>query len=606
MVATIRFAGDSGDGMQLAGQQFAETCGSSGYEVNTFPDYPSEIRAPEGTLYGVSAYQVHFGVSGLYTMGDALDVLVVMNAASLKVNLPLVRKGGVIIADVSGFDDGRLALAKFSASPLVDGSLADYNVISLDIPKIFRTKGRSEAFTVRDLARTRNVFVLGVSYGMFGLSPASTIAWFEKKFGSRPQIKDANLHALSLGVEEGTHAFSGRPQTIASAAKTKGRYRTISGNEAVALGLVAASKKSGLPLFLGTYPITPATDILHYLSHLKNFGVRHLQAEDEIAGICSAIGAAYGGNLAATTTSGPGLSLKAEALGLAVMTELPLIVVDVQRAGPSTGLPTKPEQSDLLMTLFGRHGEAPLPVVAAANPADCFELTLEAARLALKYMTPVILLSDGYVGQATMRWRVPEEEGLPEVKAYFATSLTGFAPYKRDEQTLRRQWAIPGFEGMEHRIGGLEKEDGSGNVSHDPVNHEKMVRLRSEKIARIAHDIPPALPEGAAEGELLVISWGSTYGAAKAAFEAIRADGASVSFLQLRHLNPFPANLGDVLSRFSRIVVPELNSGQLKMLLQATFLRKVDGINKIQGKPFTADELTLKFRSLLIQNEIHV
>ncbi len=605
--ATIRFAGDSGDGMQLVGTQFSETSGFAGNEVRTFPDYPSEIRAPEGTLYGVSAFQVHFGTQHIYTPGDVIDVLVAMNAASLKVNIPNLRKGGIIIANTEGFDARNLGLAKYATNPLEDESLHDYEVHSLDISKEIKVALAGSSLPPKLMAKTKNIFALGLTYWLFHRPLEPTVNWINKKFKGKDETILANVHALRAGWNYAEkHPSFQRQYVIDRSPLPPGRYRNLTGNEAVALGLVVAARKANLPLFLGSYPITPATDILHAISGYKKYGVKHLQAEDEIAGICSAIGAAYGGNLAVTTTSGPGLSLKTEAMGLAVMTELPLIIVDVQRAGPSTGMPTKPEQSDLLMAMFGRHGEAPMPVLAAASPADCFAMTLEAARIALKYMTPVLLLSDGFIGQASEPWNIPAVENLPEIKAYFSTDREGFAPYKRDEVTLRRQWAIPGFEGMEHRIGGLEKEDGSGNVSQDPLNHEKMVKLRIEKIERIAADIPEAVVEGEQEGDVLLITWGSTFGAARTAFERLRAADYPVSFLHLKHLNPFPRNLGAIIKRFRRIVVAEMNTGQLQLLLQAKYVVPVTGIHKVQGKPFKSAELEEELLTLLNPNEILV
>jgi len=605
--ATIRFAGDSGDGMQLAGTQFSETSGFAGNEVNTFPDYPSEIRAPEGTLYGVSAFQVHFGTRNIHTSGDFIDVLVAMNAASLKVNIGNLRKGGIIIANTEGFDARNLTLAKYSANPLEDDSLQDYIVHAINISKELKAALNDLEVTSKLIAKTKNIFSLGIAYWLFHRPMEPTVNWINKKFKGKDDVILANVHALRAGwnYAEKSQAFE-KQYSIDRSPLPPGRYRNITGNEAVALGLVVAAKKANLPLFLGSYPITPATDILHAISGYKKYGVKHLQAEDEIAGICSAIGAAFGGSLAATTTSGPGLSLKTEAMGLAVITELPLIIVDVQRAGPSTGIPTKTEQSDLLMGMFSRHGEAPMPILAAAGSADCFDITLEAVRIALKYMTPVLILSDGYIGQASEPWKIPAVANLPDIKAYFTTDAENFAPYKRDEQTLRRQWAIPGFEGMEHRIGGLEKEDGTGNVSSDSINHEKMVRLRQAKVEGIANDIPEIVIEGDQEGDILLLSWGSTYGAAKTAFEKLKEKGTPVSFAHLRYMNPFPKNLGDILNRFQRVVVPELNMGQLQLLLQAKYLKPIIGIHKMQSKPFRSSELIEKLESLLTQKEILV
>ena len=605
--ATIRFAGDSGDGMQLVGTQFSETSGVAGNEVNTFPDYPSEIRAPEGTTYGVSAFQVHFGTHNIHTAGDFINVLVAMNASSLKVNLANLKKGGMIIANTEGFDTRNLALAKFKSNPLEDGTLKDYEVHALDITKELKVALKDVEVSSKLIDKTRNIFALGITYWLFHRPMEPTVNWINKKFKGKDDVVLANIHALRAGWNYAEKDTRFQKQYVVDRSPlAPGRYRNITGNDAIALGLVVAAHKANLPLFLGSYPITPATDILHAISGYKKYGVKHLQAEDEIAGICSAIGAAFGGSLAATTTSGPGLSLKTEAMGLAVMTELPLIVVDVQRAGPSTGIPTKTEQGDLLMGMFSRHGEAPMPILAASGSADCFDITLEAARIALKYMTPVLILSDGYIGQASEPWKIPSVNSLPEIKAYFATVPSNFAPYKRDEETLRRQWAVPGFEGMEHRIGGLEKEDGSGNVSSDSLNHEKMVWLRQEKVERIANDIPELVVEGEQEGDLLLLSWGSTYGAAKTAFERLKAKDTPISFANLRYMNPFPKNLGEILNRFQRVVIPELNMGQLKLLIQAKYLKPVIGINKMQGKPFKSVEIEEKLEGLITQKEIIV
>lgn len=605
--ATIRFAGDSGDGMQLVGTQFSETSGFAGNEVNTFPDYPSEIRAPEGTLYGVSAFQIHFGTRDIHTMGDFIDVLVAMNASSLKVNLRNMKKGGIIIANTEGFDSRNLSLAKYESNPLEDGTLKDYEVHTLDFEKVLKEALSDTDLPSKLISKTKNIFALGISYWLFHRPVDPTVNWINKKFKGKDDVILANIHALRAGwnYAEKSPAFQ-KQYIVDRSPLPPGRYRSITGNEAIALGLVVAARKANLPLFLGSYPITPATDILHAISGYKKYGVKHLQAEDEIAGICSAIGAAFGGSLAATTTSGPGLSLKTEAMGLAVMTELPLIIVDVQRAGPSTGIPTKPEQGDLLMGMFSRHGEAPMPILAASGSVDCFDITMEAVRIALKYMTPVLILSDGYIGQASEPWKIPSVASLPDIQVYFTTDPTNFAPYKRDEKTLRRQWAIPGFEKMEHRIGGLEKEDGSGNVSSDSFNHERMVYIRQEKINRIADDIPEAVVEGDQEGDLLMISWGSTYGAAKTAFERLKSKGHNLSFLNLRHLNPFPKNLGTILNRFHRVVVPELNMGQLQFLLQAKYLKPVIGIHKVQGKPFKSKEVEENLERILTENEIVV
>jgi 2-oxoglutarate ferredoxin oxidoreductase subunit alpha len=602
---TVRFAGDSGDGMQLVGTQFSDTSGFAGNEVNTFPDFPSEIRAPEGTLYGVSAFQVHFGTRHINTTGDFVDVLVAMNAASLKVNLANVREQGIIIVDTEGFDDRNLKLAGYTKNPLEDETLKNFNVFGINM-----TDELKKAFIELDIPskiiqRTKNIFALGITYWLFNRPLEPTVNWINKKFKDKEDLVLANVHSLQGGWNYAEKNPEFRKQYIVDKSDLPpGKYRSITGNQAVALGLVVAATKAKLPLFLGSYPITPATDILHAISGYKKYGVKHLQAEDEIAAITSAMGAAFGGSLAVTTTSGPGLSLKTEAIGLAVMTELPLIIVDVMRAGPSTGLPTKTEQSDLMQAMYGRHGEAPLPVLAASGSADCFNMTMEAARLALKYMTPVMLLTDGYIGQSSEPWRIPELDKLAEIEPNFATDPSTFKPYLRNPDTLSRLWAVPGMQGMEHRIGGLEKEDGSGVVSHDPSNHQKMVELRQRKVDGIANDIPELEVMGEPEGDILLLSWGSTYGAAKSAVLKLKAAGYNLSFANLRYLNPFPKNLGDVLHRFERVVVPELNLGQLKNLIQAKYLKPVIGINKVQGKPFKSVELEEKLIMLLTMNDI--
>lgn len=601
---TVRFAGDSGDGMQLIGTLFSDTSGFAGNEVNTFPDYPSEIRAPEGTLYGVSAFQVHFGTKNINTTGDYIDVLVVMNASSLKVNLPNLRKDGVIIANTNGFDDKNLKLAGYTDNPLEDQSLEKYKLYAIDIDKEIKTELSDLGLPPKLVKRTKNIFALGITYWMFNRPLENTVDWINRKFKNKEDVILANVRVLNAGWNFAQNNPNlTRQYKIEKASLLPGKYRNITGNQAVALGLVVASRKADLPLFLGSYPITPATEILQAISGYKKYGVKHLQAEDEIAGVTSAIGAAFGGSLAVTTTSGPGLSLKTEAIGLAVMTELPLIIVDVQRAGPSTGLPTKPEQADLFQAMYGRHGEAPLPVLAAASSSDCFTMTLEAARIALKYMTPVILLTDGYIGQATEPWRIPDINELKDIKPQFATDPSSYAPYKRDAETLSRPWAIPGVEGLEHRVGGLEKRDITGEVSHDPLNHQKMVELRKAKIERIAQDIPKVKLDGEKEGDLLLLSWGSTYGAAKTAFDRLRRQGLKVSFVHLKYLNPFPENLGEVLFNFKRILIPELNLGQLKSIIQSRFLIPVIGLNLVQGRPFKSVEIEEKITELLNTKE---
>lgn len=600
--ATIRFAGDSGDGMQLSGSQFSNTSGSFGNDVNSFPDYPSEIRAPEGTLYGVSAYQIQFASKKINTFGDYIDVLVAMNASSLKVNLAKVKEGGIIIANTDGFDEKNLNLAKYASNPLEDGSLSKYKLFKIDMIKVLHHVLGNMELSPKDIDRTKNIFALGLTYWLFNRPMEPTVKWLNEKFGRKQKVLQANLHALQAGWDFGASRDEFSFQfSLRKAELEPGIYRNITGNEAVAIGLVVASRKAELPLFLGSYPITPATEILHHISSYKKHGVKHLQAEDEIAGICSAIGASYGGYLSATTTSGPGLSLKVEAIGLAIMLELPLIIVNVQRGGPSTGLPTKPEQADLLMAMYGRHGEAPLPIIAANNASDCFHATIEATRIALKYMTPVILLTDGYIAQGTNPFKIPDLDKLPSMKPQFITDPENYQPYKRDAETLARMWAVPGTPGMEHRIGGLEKEDLTGLVSQDPLNHQRMVDLRAKKIEGIANDIPPAEVIGEQEGDLLIIGWGGTFGAISDAVSKLREEGKKVSYCHLRHLNPLPKNIGDIISKFKRILIPELNSGHLRMMLEAKFLIRMIGLNKIQGLPLKAYEVEAKVNELLNQ-----
>ena len=602
--AAIRFAGDSGDGMQLSGTQFSDTSAGLGNEVNTFPDYPSEIRAPEGTLYGVSAYQINFGSKKTNTPGDSIDVLVAMNASSLKVNLQHVKKGGLVIVNKAGFKDKNLKLAKYEVNPLIDGSLKDYQVFAYDINEEVRRVLQNHDLHVKIVDRTKNIFALGLTYWLFSRPLEASIKWLEKKFAKDPAVRDANITVLKAGYNFGAQGQDMIVRYhVKPAEMPKGIYRNITGNNAVALGLVAAAKKADIPLFLGSYPITPATEILHFISGYKKYGVKHMQMEDEIAGITSAIGASYGGCLAATSTSGPGLSLKVEAIGLAVMLELPLIIVDVQRAGPSTGLPTKPEQSDLLMAMWGRHGEAPLPVLCANTSTDCFDMTIEAARIALKYMTPVILLTDGYLAQGSEAWLVPNIDDLPDLKVKFADNPEGFGPYRRDPVTHARPWAVPGTPGMEHRIGGLEKENITGLVCHEPLNHQLMCEMRAEKIANIENDIPLATLDGDESGELLVITWGSTHGAMKNALDLVRGNGFKVTHCSLNYINPLPKNLGEIMSKFNRILVPEMNLGQLSIVLQAKFLRPIIGLHKIQGNTFTAAEIQEKIEELLTAKE---
>ena len=598
--ATIRFAGDSGDGMQLAGTQFTNTTAILGNDLSTLPDYPAEIRAPQGTTSGVSGFQIHFGSTEINTPGDSCDMLVAMNAAALKVNLPSLIKGGSIIANTDGFNDKNLKLAGYSSNPLKDESLSTYQVFEVDITKLTITSLQEMNLSSKLVDRSKNFFALGMMYWLYDRPLEPTLKWLAEKFADKPDIREANIRVLKAGWNYGetTELFKVR-YAVAPARLAPGKYRNITGNQAAAWGLMAAAQKAKIDLFLGSYPITPASDILHELSIYKNFRVKTFQAEDEIAGITSAIGASFAGALGATTTSGPGFSLKTEALGLAVMVELPLVVVNVQRGGPSTGLPTKTEQADLLQALYGRNGEAPIPVIAAATPSDCFNAIYESVRIAIKYMTPVICLTDGYLGNGSEPWFIPDYEKLPDISPHFITDPEGFFPYERDAVTLARPWAIPGTPGLEHRIGGLEKQNISGNINYEPENHELMVHLRSEKVARIANDIPPAEVEGDQQGDVLVVGWGSTYGAIKTAVQRHRAKGHRVSLLHLRYLNPMQKNIGEIISRFKTILVPELNLGQLIKIIRANYLVPAVGLNKVQGAPFLAEEIELKIDELI-------
>lgn len=593
----VRFSGDSGDGMQLTGMQFTETAALFGNDLSTFPDYPSEIRAPMGTVAGVSGYQVHFGSTDIYTPGDAYDVIVAMNAAALKVDLPRLKKGGIIIANIQGFDKKNLGLANYpdGANPLDDGTLDNYIVHKVDVTKHTKECLVDSGLGTKEIDRSKNMFVLGLLFWMFDKPLDNTIQFIKDKFSKKPEIADANIKTLQAGYDFGdnTEIFPTRFR-VSPAKLPPGTYRNITGNHATAIGLIAAAERATLPLFIGSYPITPATDILHELSKYKGNGVKTFQAEDEIAGICSAIGASYAGNLAVTTTSGPGMSLKTEAMGLATILEIPLVIVNVQRGGPSTGLPTKTEQADLLMAMHGRHGEAPLPVIAASSPSDCFDTIFEACRIAVEHMTPVIFLSDGYIANGSEPWRFPTVDQLGSIQPKFKTSLEEneeLMPYKRDEN-LVRPWIIPGTKGLEHRIGGLEKQHETGNVSYDAVNHELMVHLRAEKIQKIAADIPLAYPEcGPEKGELAVLGWGSTYGAIKTAVKELLKEGHDVAHIHLRYINPFPENLGELLAVYERVLIPEINSGQLLQLIRSKFLVPAVGYSKVQGLPFTTAEI---------------
>jgi len=597
----IRFAGDSGDGMQLTGTQFTNTSALVGNDLSTLPDFPAEIRAPAGTMAGVSAFQVRIADHDIHTPGDAPDVLVAMNPAALKKNLPDLKPNGVLIVNTDEFNGRNFAKAGYDADPLQDGSLEGFRLYEVALTTLTRRTLEDTELDTKAKDRCKNFFALGMVYWMFSRPLDKTTAWLERKFAKRPDLADANVRVLKAGFNfaDTTEIFQVRYE-VEPAVSAPGTYRNVLGNSALALGFVAASRRSGLPLFLGAYPITPASSLLHELAGYKQFGVTTFQAEDEIAAVCAAIGASFGGALAVTASSGPGIALKAEAIGLAVMIELPLVIVDVQRGGPSTGLPTKTEQSDLLQVLFGRNGESPLPVLAASSPKDCFDVALEACRIATRYMVPVVLLSDGYIANGTEPWRLPKVEDLPDLRRDFHTQAEGFAPYQRDGETLARPWAVPGTPGLEHRIGGLEKEDVTGNVSYDPANHQRMTDLRAEKVARIARDIPPTEVHGDPEGgALLVVGWGSTEGAITGAVNAARREGLPVSRIHLRHLNPFPADLGEVLARFDRVLLPEMNSGQLALLLRGRYLVDVTSYAKVEGKPFFRTEIYDRIKEML-------
>jgi 2-oxoglutarate ferredoxin oxidoreductase subunit alpha len=598
--AVIRFAGDSGDGMQITGSQFTNTAALYGNDIATFPDYPAEIRAPAGTIPGVSGFQLHFSSNEVYTPGDAIDVLIAMNPAALKVNIADLKSNGILIVNSDSFKEGDLRKAQMTSNPLEDHSLDKFRLFSVELERLTRRSLEHLGLDAKSMDRCKNFFALGMCYWLYNRSMEPTVRWIEDKFKNKPLLVEANKLALKGGYSycEATEAFQVSYE-IPPAQLTPGLYRSMSGNQALALGFVTAAQKSGLTLFQGSYPITPASDILHELSQYKDFGVMTFQAEDEIAAVTSAIGAAYAGALAITTTSGPGMALKTEAMGLAVAVEIPLVICDIQRGGPSTGLPTKTEQADLLQALFGRNSEAPIPVLAASTPADCFWVAIEACRIAVKYMVPVIILSDGYLANGAEPWRIPELSDIPDFPVTFASDPDGFLPYKRDPQTLARPWAIPGTRGLEHRIGGLEKQDPTGNINYEPLNHENMVRIRAAKVAAVVQDIPNVLPAGDPEGDLLIVAWGSTYGSITAALKAQRAKGRKIGHLHLRHLNPLPANLGDVIKRYKRVLVPELNMGQLLWVLRAKYLVDAIGLNKIQGRPFKQAELEQKIEEML-------
>ncbi len=602
----ILFAGDSGDGIQLTGSQFTTTAALYGNDISTFPNFPAEIRAPQGTIAGVSGFQLHFGSEEIFTAGDACDVLVVMNAAALKANIKQLKPGGVIIANSDGFDPKNLKLAKYpdGVNPLKNGSLDKYVVHEIDVTKITRTALADSGLGTKEMDRSKNMFVLGYIYWMYNRTLDNSIEFLKEQFKKRPELIEANVKVLKAGfnygdtVETPMNRYEVKPAPV-----SKGTYRSIMGNQAAALGLIAAANKAGLTLFYGTYPITPASDILHELSKHKNFGVKTFQAEDEIAAITSSIGASFGGSLGVTASSGPGIALKGEAIGLALMLEIPLVIVNVQRGGPSTGLPTKTEQSDLLQAMYGRNGESPVPIVASYTPSDCFNGAFEACRLAIEFMTPVFFLSDGYIANGSEPWKFPTAAELPELKVSFAKNDLKegevFLPYKRNEK-LVRPWAIPGTKGLEHRVGGIEKENETGNISYDPENHELMVKLRQAKVDKIADYIPlQTIDNGGEKGKLLILGWGSTYGSIKTAVREAIAEGYDVSHAHVKYLNPFPKNLGEILKKYDKVLIPELNNGQLIKIIRDKYFIDAKGLNKIQGMPFSSEELKFKIKEML-------
>lgn len=603
---TIVFAGDSGDGIQLTGTQFTNTNALFGNDVSTFPNYPAEIRAPQGTLAGVSGFQLHFGSVEVSTPGDICDVLVAMNAAAFKVNLSRLRKSGTVIVNTDGFNARNLKLADYDSNPLEDGTLNDYRTIPIDVSKMTRMALVDSGLGKKEVDRSRNMFVLGFLYYMYNRDLSVTENFIREKFKKSPELVDANIKVLKAGYNfaDTSETFTSRYNVRAAQLKT-GEYRNIMGNQATALGLIAAAKKASRDLFYGSYPITPASDILHELAKHKNFGVKTFQAEDEIAAICTVIGASFGGQLAVTASSGPGIALKGEAIGLGIMLELPMVIINVQRGGPSTGLPTKTEQSDLLQAVYGRNGEAPMPVIAAASPSDCFETIFEACKIAIEHMTPVFFLSDGYIANGSEPWKFPKSAELEEIKSvdWNPSVKAEYLPYLRDEN-LVRSWVTPGVKGGEHRIGGLEKQDITGEVSYDPDNHAKMIGLRRAKIEKIAESYPlQQIENGAEEGEVLMLSWGSTYGVVKTAVREAHAEGIQVGHAHLRHLYPFPKNLGELLKRFKNVIIPEMNEGQLLKMIRSEFLIDAKGLNKVKGIPFTAAEILETIKNEVEKNE---
>jgi 2-oxoglutarate ferredoxin oxidoreductase subunit alpha len=601
--ATIRFAGDSGDGMQITADQFTRTSALLGNDIATFPDYPAEIRAPRGTLAGVSAMQVHFSSDEIFTPGDALDALVVMNPAALKTNLRDLRKGGILIANSDNFEKNDLDLAGYDTNPLHSQVLEDqYQFFKVPMTKLVREVGKDTGLSTKEVDRCKNFFALGLVYWLYGRDMEPTLRFLREKFATKPEIVDANTKALKAGWHYGetTDAFASTYK-IDPAKLPPGNYKTVMGNQALAWGLMTAARLSGKELFLGSYPITPASSILEELSKFRNFGVKTFQAEDEIAAVTSAIGAAYGGAMAITTSSGPGIALKGEGIGLAIMLELPMLVINIQRGGPSTGLPTKTEQADLFQAVIGRNGESPMPVIACRSPAECFEVAQEAWRIAVRFMTPVMLLSDGYIANGSEPWLIPDVNKLPKIPIHHPGPRENgepFLPYQRDEM-LARPWAIPGTKGLMHRIGGLEKQDITGNVNYEPENHQHMVNTRARKVENVALEIPLQVIDGPEMGDLLVLSWGGTYGACRTATEACREEGLKVAHCHLRWLNPFPRNLGDILKKYKKVLIPELNMGQLRTLIRARFLIDAQGYNKVQGRPFAVQELINEIRRQL-------
>lgn len=600
--ATVRFCGDSGDGMQLAGTQFTNTSALLGNDVATFPDFPAEIRAPRGTKAGVSGFQIHFSSTQIYTPGDTVDALVAMNPAALTTNIGDLREGGILLVNKDSFDAKGLEQAGYVTNPLEDGSLGKYKLHSVDMTKLTRLAVEGLGLSQKEADRCRNFFAMGLVFWLYDRSLEPTLRFIESKFGKLPGVAQANTNALKAGFNYGETVEAMSTQYHVGPAKlAPGKYRNIEGNEALAWGLLAASRLSEKQLFLGAYPITPASDILHYLSTFKNYDVLTLQVEDEIAAITATIGAAFAGSMAVTASSGPGIALKAEAMGLAVMTELPMLIINVQRGGPSTGLPTKTEQADLLQALYGRNGECPMPVIAARSPGDCFYVAQEAWRIATRFMLPVMVLTDGYIANGSEPWRIPEISELPKIKITHPTGLTNgdeFHPYERDER-LSRPWAIPGTPGLEHRIGGLEKANITGNVSYDPINHEKMCHLRAQKVANVADDIPLQEVDGPETGDLLVLSWGGPYGACATAVHTAQKAGKKVAHCHLRYINPLPKNLEKILRSYKQVLIPELNLGQLSMIIRAKFLIDAISLNKIQGKPFHVTEIVDKINSLV-------